>query len=257
MTNLKGTKVHCRMCKDIDEEHLDASSFCWSVQILQWGHWSSLGRIDRQKYFRATMSLQTFKMISRVLRFDNRDTRARSDKPAPIRDVWDRWVQILPLMFNPGPEVTEDERLVPFWGKCPFHRYIPSKPGRYGIKIWAACDAKSSCAWNLQSYTGKAASGIPERNQGKHLVLHMTAGLQGHNITCDTFFTSCDLGQELLRRKLTTVNTVKRNKAELPADMLQVKDRAPPDTFLRVCFYRHHHCCLIFLLKFYCWKNTF
>ena len=67
-------------------------------------------------------------MISRVLRLDNGDTRARSDKPAPIRDVWDRWVQLLPLMFNPGPEVTVD-------GKCPSRRYIPSKPGMYGIKI--------------------------------------------------------------------------------------------------------------------------
>ncbi|TWW76230.1 hypothetical protein D4764_13G0008920 [Takifugu flavidus] len=108
------------------------------------------------------MSLQTFRMISRVLRFDNRDTRARSDKLAPIRDVWERWTQLLPLMFNPGPEVTVDE-----------------------------------------------------------LVLDMTAGLQGHNITCDNFFTSYDLGQELLRRKLTMVGTVKKNKPELPAEILQ------------------------------------
>ena len=35
ITNLEGTKVHGSMWKDIDEEHLDASSFCWSVQILQ------------------------------------------------------------------------------------------------------------------------------------------------------------------------------------------------------------------------------
>ncbi|KAJ3594856.1 hypothetical protein NHX12_004161, partial [Muraenolepis orangiensis] len=28
--------------------------------------------------------------------------------------------------------------------------YIPSKPGKYGIKIWAACDARSSYAWNMQ-----------------------------------------------------------------------------------------------------------
>lgn len=59
------------------------------------------------------------------------------------------------------------------------------------------------------------------------MVLDMTAGLQGHNITCDNFFTSYDLGQELLRRKLTMVGRVKKNKPELPAEILQVKDRAP------------------------------
>ncbi|KAL7402948.1 hypothetical protein ABVT39_022285 [Epinephelus coioides] len=61
-------------------------------------------------------------------------------------------------MYNPGPEVTVDERLVPFRGRCPFKVYIPSKPGKYGIKIWAACDARSSYAWNMQAYMGKTST---------------------------------------------------------------------------------------------------
>lgn len=150
MTNLEGKKVHGDMWKDIGEEYLDAYI---GVLLLAGVYRSCNEATDLweastgRNIFRATMSLQTFQMISRVLRFDNRDTRARSDKLAPIRDVWERWVQLLPLMFNPGPEVTVDERLVDFRGKCPFRQYMPSKPGKYGIKIWAACDAKTSYAW--------------------------------------------------------------------------------------------------------------
>ncbi|KAF0026097.1 hypothetical protein F2P81_020834 [Scophthalmus maximus] len=33
-----------------------------------------------------------------------------------------------------GTDVTVDERLVPFRGRCPFKQYILSKPGKYGIK---------------------------------------------------------------------------------------------------------------------------
>ncbi|XP_062864594.1 piggyBac transposable element-derived protein 4-like [Trichomycterus rosablanca] len=127
------------------------------------------------------MSLEMFHMISRVIRFDNRDTRAgrrERDKLAAIRDVWDKWVEILPLLYNPGPHVTVDERLVPFRGRCPFRQYMPNKPAKYGIKIWAACDAKSSYAWNLQVYTGKSPGGAPEKNQGMCVVLEMTEGLQ-------------------------------------------------------------------------------
>lgn len=54
------------------------------------------------------------------LQFDNRETRTAqrvTDKLAAIRDVWDKWMERLPLMNNPGPEVTVDERLVPFRGK--------------------------------------------------------------------------------------------------------------------------------------------
>lgn len=55
----------------------------------------------------------------------------------------------------------------------------------------------------------------------------MTEGLQGHNITCDNFFTSYHLGQELLKKKLTMVGTVRKKKPELPLALLGTKDRAP------------------------------
>lgn len=138
-----------------------------------------------------------------MIHFDNRDTRPgrrQQDKLAAIREVWDKWVERLPLIYNPSPNVTVDERLVAFRGRCPFKQYMPSKPSKYGIKIWATCDARTSYACNMQVYTGKPADGVPEKNQGKRVVLEMTAGLKGHNITCDNFFTSYALGQELLQK---------------------------------------------------------
>ncbi|GLD62741.1 piggyBac transposable element-derived protein 4-like protein [Lates japonicus] len=122
--------------------------------------------------------------LSRVIRFDNRDTRPghrQHDKLAAIREVWDKWVEGLPRIYNPSPDVTVDERLVAFRG--PFKQYMPSKPSKYGIKIWTTCDARTSYAWKMQVYTGKPADGVPEKNQGKRVVLKMTAGLKGHNIT--------------------------------------------------------------------------
>lgn len=62
--------------------------------------------------------------------------------------------------------------------------------------------------------------------KGTRVVLEMTAGLQGHNITCDNFFTSYALGQELLPppKKKTIVGTVRRNKPELPPVLFTTKD---------------------------------
>lgn len=36
------------------------------------------------------------------------------EKLAAIRDVWYKWLEILPLLYNPGTHVTVDERFVPF-----------------------------------------------------------------------------------------------------------------------------------------------
>ena len=93
-------------------------------------------------------------------------------------------MEILQLLYNPGPRVTVDGHLVPFRGCCPFRQYMPNKPEKYDIKIWAACDAKSSYAWNMQVYTGKPPGGVPDKNQGMRVVLDMSEGLQGHSITC-------------------------------------------------------------------------
>ncbi|KAJ8378180.1 hypothetical protein AAFF_G00245280 [Aldrovandia affinis] len=164
-----------------------------------------------------------------VLRFDNWDTRPgcrQQTKLVPISEIWEKWVARLPLIYNPSADITVDECLVAFRGWCPFQQYMPSKPLKYGIKIWAACDAKTTYAWNMQVYTGKPAGSVPEKNQGKRVVLEMTAGLQGYNITCDHFFTSYALGQELLQRKQTMVGTVRRNKPELPPALVTTKNRA-------------------------------
>ncbi|XP_052379270.1 piggyBac transposable element-derived protein 4-like [Oncorhynchus keta] len=185
--------------------------------------------------FRATMPLKVFHRYSRPLRFDyhrSRPARLVTDKLAAIREVWVRWQERLPAFYNPGPEVTVDEQLVPFRGivhvcvrVCAYVRYIPSKPAKYGIKSWVTCDAKSSYAWKMQVYTGKAAGGGPEKNQGMCVVLDLTTGLSGCNVTCDNFFTSYELGQWLLERNLTMVGTVRKNKAELPPALFESKGR--------------------------------
>lgn len=232
MTNLEGRRVFQEKWKPLDQTDLHAYIGILVLAGVYRSKGEATASLWDEEYgrpiFRATMSLETFHMISRVIRFDNRDTRAgrrERDKLAAFRDVWDKWVEILPLLYNPGPHVTVDERLVPFRGRCPFRQYMPNKPAKYGIKMWVACDAKSSYAWNMQVYTGKLPGGASEKNQGMRVVLEMSEGLQGHNITCDNFFTSYRLGDELQKRKLTMLGTVRRNKPELPSEILKMQGR--------------------------------
>ncbi|XP_046905958.1 piggyBac transposable element-derived protein 4-like [Hypomesus transpacificus] len=179
--------------------------------------------------FRATMQLKVFYTYSTSIRFDDRGTRAArraTDKLAAIREVWDMWVERLPRLYDPGPEVTVDEQLVAFRGRCPFRQYMPSKPAKYGIKSWVTCDAKSSYAWKMQVYSGKSSDGAPERSQGMRVVLDMTDGLKDRNVMCDNFFTSYDLGRELMAtRNMTMVGTVRKNRTELPSELLTTTNR--------------------------------
>lgn len=178
--------------------------------------------------FKATMSLRRFQNISRVLRFDDKsdraDRRAR-DKLAPIRVLWDKWANNLKILYNPNECVTVDEQLVAYRGKCPFRQYIPSKPAKYGIKIWALCDSNTNYAWSMQVYTGRNRNCVPEKNQGMRVVLELAEGLKGRNITCDNFFTTYDLAVELLKKKMTIVGTVRKNKVFLPPHILDMRKK--------------------------------
>ncbi|XP_063324172.1 piggyBac transposable element-derived protein 4-like [Pelmatolapia mariae] len=177
--------------------------------------------------FRATISEKRFRRITRAVRFDDRLARPRhsDDKLGPFRKIWDMWTHRLQMMFFPNKEICVDEQLVPFKGRCTFRQYMPKKPGRYGLKVWAVCDVETSYAWRLQLYTGKAAAGRAETNQGMRVVLELTEGLQGHSVTCDNFFTYFPLSEELLRRKNTLVGTIRKNKPELPPELLQTRGR--------------------------------
>jgi hypothetical protein len=67
---------------------------CWCFQV-QWGITESLwdAETDRE-FFRATTSLEKFHIISRIIHFNNRDTRParlQRDKLSAIRSVWDKW----------------------------------------------------------------------------------------------------------------------------------------------------------------------
>ena len=89
--------------------------------------------------FNKIMSRQCFQDVLRVVRFDDAEYRRqhRSDnKLEPIRECFDLWVNTLRDGNVPGSMLTVDEELVTFRGRCPFKQYIPSKPGRYGIKFW-------------------------------------------------------------------------------------------------------------------------
>ncbi|KAK7907107.1 hypothetical protein WMY93_015719 [Mugilogobius chulae] len=178
--------------------------------------------------FRATMSHKRFKLINSTIRFDDkltRPSRIKQDKLAPFRTLWEMWLHRLPLLFNPGKDVCVDEQLVGFRGRCHFRQYLPNKPAKYGIKIWITADVTTSYAWKCQIYTGKQAGCRAEVGQGKRVVLEMTEDLPGVTVTCDNFFTSFSLAEDLLKKKIAMVGTIRKNKPELPLKLLTQSGR--------------------------------
>lgn len=180
--------------------------------------------------YRAVMGNNRFCAILRFIRFDDASTRAtrtQTDKAAPIRDIWTMMNNNLAMHYKPSEHLTIDEQLFPYRGRTRFTQYIPSKPAKYGIKVWWICDAMNSFPLHGQIYTGQAASGR-ETKQGERVVKDLASKFRGsdRNITVDNFFTTLELAEHLLSWNLTLVGTLRKNKTYIPAEMKAHKDKA-------------------------------
>lgn len=176
--------------------------------------------------YRAAMSKGRFEFLVSCLRFDNPDTRVerlKEDKFAPVRKVWDMFIDNCRRLYVPRENLTVDEQLLGFRGKCPFRMYIPNKPAKYGIKLVLICDASTKYMLGGIPYLGKQGTRPRDGvNLGHYLTRELTRPYHGsnRNVTTDNWFTSVPLILDLLNNcGMTLVGTVRANKPEIPSEM--------------------------------------
>ena len=180
----------------------------------------------------ATMAHRRFVFLLRCLRFDNKHTRNERkliDKFCPIRNLFDKFLENCKKSYTAGAYVTLDEMLFAFRGRCSFKVYIPSKPARYGLKVFALVDARTFYVLNLEVYLGKQPDGpFQTNNSASEIVKRMCIPIynSGRNVTMDNWFTSYGVVKEMLERhRITIVGTIRKNKREIPAELTQAKGR--------------------------------
>lgn len=166
------------------------------------------------------MSRQRFKMLSRYLTFDDietRETRAADDpKFFKCRELTNSVKGKFLSSYIPGVHLSVDENLYPFRGRCAFRQYLPSKPAKYGLKVWQLVDSDSRYLIDFDFYLGKQGN-VVTKELGKAVTLKLVQPFhKSHrNITTDNYFTSTKLAEELWNKGLTLVGTVKVNRKEV------------------------------------------
>lgn len=198
-------------------------------------HLDELWSVDgtAPEIFIATMSQRRFRLLSQALRFDDENTRAarrKLDNLAPIRDVFDSFVKTCSESYSVGENVTVDEMMEPFRGRCKFRVYMKSKPCRYGIKIYATVDSSTFYTAYMEIYAGKQPMDSPYimENDASSLVKRCISVIDGtgRNVTMDNFFTSIPLANDLyVNHRLTVVGTLRKDKKEIPEELLDFTDR--------------------------------
>lgn len=83
--------------------------------------------------------------------------------------------------------------LHPFRGRCNFFQYMPAKPAKYGLKMYALCNAKSFDVYSFEIYCGKQKDGpFNVSNKPMDIVKRLVEPKKNsnRNLTTDNYGTS-------------------------------------------------------------------
>ena len=128
--------------------------------------------------------------------------------------------------YIPSEKITVDEAMIKFKGRCEILQYLPAKPTKWGIKVWAACCAETYYMLNFSVYTGKVNE-LPDTKEplGDRVVKHLIKPYlhKFHTIFFDNYFTSVALLLHLFENKTFACGTVRNNRRGLPEEMKSSK----------------------------------
>ena len=110
------------------------------------------------------MSMHRFKLICRLISFDNKETRNdlwKTVKFICMRQLFEDMNERNAGMRHPSPLLPIDETLYPYRGYIGFKQYNPNKPAKYGLLYRSLCDSSIPYTSYSLPYAGK-----PQRVEG-------------------------------------------------------------------------------------------
>ena len=131
-----------------------------------------------------------------------------------------------------------DEVVLLYKGNLYWKQYLKSKRARFGIKMFALCDA-SRYTWNFSIYTGQEfyAVNVPGANDlsmSEKMVIDMVGSLagEGYHVFCDNWFMSPRLGFYLLDLQTLCTGTLRKNRGA-PRELVRRHQEKHESTFYR------------------------
>ena len=144
------------------------------------------------------------------------------NKLGKVQPVIDSLCESFQSVYTPGKNVSVDEAMIPFKGQSTLKQYMPMKPVKRGIKVWALADAANGFIANFQVYTGKRGDQV-EKGLGANVVTTLTKPYVNSfsHIYFDNFFTGVDL-LDLEGANLYSCGTIRTNGKGFPTQLKPV-----------------------------------
>ncbi|CAG2228199.1 unnamed protein product [Mytilus edulis] len=181
-------------------------------------------------YFSKVMKRDRYMQIMRYIHFSNSEQAPQPGDPNysklyKIESLMNMFTDSMVNQYIPKRQLSVDEVMVPWKGRLSFKQYMPAKPTKWGIKMWAIAEANTGYVSFCQVYSGRingaAAPGLANRVV-KNCIEKANIIGQGYHVYMDNYFTSPALFTDLFQHFNTAAcGTVRINRRELPKDIMK------------------------------------
>ena len=178
--------------------------------------------ITSMPWFRSVMSRDRFKALMRFLHLTDNTKQVPREDPN-----YDRLFKLGNLQkalnhrfskpYSPKRSLSIDEQMIGTKCRLSFLQYMPKKPKKFRVKLWALCESISGYCCQFQIYTGKS-DGPSEHGLSHRVVFDLMSQYldKGYRLYFDNFYTRLRLIKDLLIRNTFSCGTIRINRGEFP-----------------------------------------
>lgn len=188
-------------------------------------YWSGNKYIGNQG-FKEIMPVKRYEKLNQYIHVNNVETDVAADQPGhdklhKIRPLVNDSSRNFSAQYQPNKNQSVDEAMVAYKGRYSAKQYIPSKPIKWGFKVWMRCDSKTGYCHQYDIYMGKETGVNNAKGLGHRVVEKLTQTLhnKNHHVYFDSFFTSVPLVQDLLAHGVYSCGTIRQNRKGFPQDL--------------------------------------
>ena len=171
-------------------------------------------------------SVQRAEGLLRFLQVTDRPNQDPADKLRSIRQLYNHVRARCATLYQPTQQLSIDERMVKCKGRFSFRQFLPSKPIRFGYKVFVLADSSNGYTVDFNVYLGKenndgnpqdhtpASEAIVQRLMEPYL-------RQGYHLFIDNYYTLLPLLNHLYVDGTRCVGTMRSNRG--PAELRSAK----------------------------------
>ena len=137
-------------------------------------------------------------------------------------------------MYKPTRDLSIDEQMIGTKCRVGFLQYMPKKPKKFGIKVWALCEALTGYCLKFDIYTGKT-QGHTEHGLAYRVVFELLENYlnKHHHVYFDNFYSTLKLLSDLEQEETFACGTIRSDRGSFPETFTRAKLKRGESVYLR------------------------